>query len=212
MNSLAPNFLAEAAHISAGRLPVAGVDEVGRGPLAGPVTAAAVVLEPDRIPEGLDDSKRVGRARRKALAAELGACAETSVAHADVDEIERLNILQAAHLAMARALDGLPRRVRHALIDGRLAPPRLCCSCDTIVGGDRLCLSIAAASIVAKVARDAVIVELAQQHPGYGWHTNAGYGTPEHLAALRDLGLTPHHRRTFRPVLNILWQAESATA
>ncbi len=200
----APDFLRERRLHALGFAPVAGIDEVGRGPLAGPVTAAAVILDPDCIPDGLDDSKRLPRKRREALAATLARCAEISVAHADVDEIERLNILQAAHLAMLRALDGLPRRPRHAFIDGRILPPGAPCRCEALVGGDGRCLSIAAASIVAKVARDALMVDLAQQHPGYGWDRNAGYGTPQHLAALRDLGPTPHHRRTFRPVHNIL--------
>ncbi len=210
-DSVAPDFTRELRLHAAGVYPVAGIDEVGRGPLAGPVTAAAVILDPDCIPEGLDDSKRLSRGRRSALSDLLRDCAEVAVGHADVGEIEQINILRAAHLAMARALDGLPRRARHALVDGNCVPRKLGCSCDMIVGGDRRCLSIAAASIVAKVARDAVMVDLAQQHPEYGWDTNAGYGTPKHLLALQTCGVTPHHRRTFRPVHNILWQAETVT-
>ena len=209
--SPAPDFSLELRLHGSGRMPVAGIDEVGRGPLAGPVTAAAVILEPDCIPDGIDDSKRLSRARREELAAILRDCAEIGVAHATVEEIEEFNILRAAHLAMTRALDRLPRRARHALIDGNQAPRQLACPCDLVVGGDRRSVSIAAASIVAKVARDAVMVDLAQQHPVYGWHTNVGYSTPAHLAALRDFGPSPHHRRSFRPVHNILWQAETVT-
>lgn len=201
-----PDFVLELQLHSAGRLPVAGVDEVGRGPLAGPVTAAAVILDPDCVPEGLDDSKKLSPARRARLSAALTECAEVAVAHADVDEIERLNILRAGHLAMCRAIDALPRRVRHALIDGNCAPRDLTCPFDLVVGGDGRCVSIAAASIVAKVARDAIMAKLALEHPDYGWETNAGYGTPAHLAALHAFGPTPHHRRTFAPVHNMLRQ------
>ena len=208
----APDFTLELRLIAAGTVPVAGVDEVGRGPLAGPVTAAAVVLDPDCIPGGLDDSKRLPAARRRELDAALRDCAEVSVAHADVDEIETLNILRAAHLAMCRAVDGLPRRARHVLIDGNMIPAGMTCAAEALVGGDGRCVSIAAASIVGKVARDRIMAELDRCHPGYGWCTNAGYATAEHLAALHRLGPTAHHRRGFRSVHNILYPEAAVSA
>jgi ribonuclease HII len=188
---------------------VAGVDEAGRGPLAGPVTACAVRLDPLRIPQGLADSKALSPARREALCAAILDVAEVSVAHATVEEIDTLNILRASHLAMERAVAGLS--VDHALIDGNLLPRGLACPATAIVKGDALCLSIAAASIVAKVTRDRIMVDLAQQHPGYGWEANMGYPTPDHLQALRSLGVTPWHRRSFKPVHNILYQEVSVT-
>lgn len=201
-----PDFAAEQGVAGWPLVPVAGVDEVGRGPLAGPVTAAAVILDPSRLPAGLDDSKRLSAARRAALAEELRACAIVSVAHASVAEIDRLNILHAALLAMRRAVEGLPRTPAHVLVDGNRTPPDLPCPATPLVKGDARSLSIAAASIIAKVARDALMAELARQHPGYGWERNAGYPTPAHLDALKRLGVTPHHRRSFAPVHNILYQ------
>lgn len=190
---------------------VAGVDEVGRGPLAGPVTAAAVVLDPSRIPAGLADSKQLTAARRAALAEALRDCATCALGWASVEEIDRLNIRQASFLAMRRALAALPIPPEHALIDGNALPDDLPCPASAVVKGDALCLSIAAASIIAKVARDAVMVTLSQQHPGYGWESNAGYGSKAHLQALLDLGVTPHHRRSFKPIHNILYQQHSVT-
>lgn len=190
---------------------IAGVDEVGRGPLAGPVTAAAVILDSNRIPEGLNDSKKLSPKRRAALSTELIECAEVSVAHASVEEIDEINILRATHLAMERAVAGLHRRPDMALIDGNLVPNRLSCPARSIIKGDGKCLSIAAASIVAKIARDAIMWDLAQQFPGYGWETNAGYGSKSHIAALENLGPTPHHRRSFKPVHNILYQAKNVS-
>ncbi|MBW6505350.1 MAG: ribonuclease HII [Rhodobacteraceae bacterium] len=207
----APDYSFESAASERGFLRIAGVDEVGRGPLCGPVTAAAVVLNPAQIPAGLNDSKKLSAARRNALAAEIWASADCAVAHASVEEIDTLNILQASHLAMRRALSGLRHAPDHALIDGNRMPRGLTISAECIVRGDARCLSIAAASIIAKVARDALMVDLAQQYPGYGWEKNAGYPTPDHLAALRNLGVTPHHRRSFRPVHNILYQDISLT-
>ena len=204
-----PDFSRESALLAEGALRVAGLDEVGRGPLAGPVTAAAVVLDRRRIPEGLDDSKVLDPAVREALAVEILACASVAIVHVDVEEIDRLNILHAALLAMRRAVTALGIVPCHALVDGDRCPDGLPCPATPVVGGDGLCLSIAAASIVAKVARDRLMVELAQQHPGYGWETNAGYATKMHLSALQDLGPSPHHRRSFAPVRNILWQEES---
>ena len=207
----APDLAFETAARARGLLRIAGVDEVGRGPLAGPVTAAAVVLDPAHIPHGLNDSKTLTAARREALAAELWAVADCAVAHANVAEIDALNILHASHLAMCRALAGLARAPDHALIDGNRMPRDIGHSAECIVRGDARSLSIAAASIIAKVARDALMVDLAQQFPGYGWERNAGYPTPDHLAALKNLGVTPHHRRSFRPVHNILYQDISLT-
>ncbi|AXQ92394.1 ribonuclease HII [Cereibacter azotoformans] len=211
MEIACPDWSHESAAFAEGFTCIVGVDEVGRGPLAGPVTAAAVRLFPGRVPEGLNDSKKLTAARRETLAAEILAVAEVSVAHASVEEIDRLNILQASHLAMARALAGLPCPPDFALIDGHLIPKGLAHRCRAIVKGDALCLSIAAASIVAKVARDRIMVDLEQQHPGYGWRTNAGYGTRDHLQALLNLGPTPHHRRSFKPVHNILYQEASVS-
>jgi len=188
---------------------IAGVDEVGRGPLAGPVTAAAVILDPAAIPQGLNDSKRLGPARRAALAAQLLTCARVSVAHASVAEIDALNILRAAHLAMARAVAGLPSPPDHVLVDGNALPDGLPFPAQAIVKGDARSLSIAAASIMAKTCRDRIMRDLAQHHPGYGWETNMGYPSKYHKAALQDLGVTPHHRRSFRPVHHILYQGKS---
>ena len=178
---------------------VAGVDEAGRGPLAGPVVAAAVVLDPDCYPEGLDDSKLLTAARRAELLAALRDCARIGVGIASVAEVDALNIHWATMLAMERAVAALPRPPCHVLVDGN-RKPRWTRSTETVVGGDALCLSIAAASIVAKVTRDRLMTDLAAAHAGYGWATNMGYATPAHRAALVRLGATPHHRRSFAPV------------
>jgi ribonuclease HII len=183
---------------------ICGVDEVGRGPLAGPVVAAAVIL-PRRLPatlrKHLDDSKKVPPVRRLELHDIILDCAEVGIGRAEVSEIDAVNILQATFLAMARALETV--RADHALVDGNQKPP-LSCAVTCIVEGDSKSFSIAAASIVAKVTRDREMGRLAAEHPGYGWETNVGYGTPEHLAALRRLGVTPHHRRSFAPVATLL--------
>jgi ribonuclease HII len=209
MAGILPDFQHETAALVSGALRVVGVDEVGRGPLAGPVTAAAVRLDPAHIPDGLNDSKLLTVARREVLYTEIMAAAEVSVAHATVEEIDLLNILRASHLAMERAVAGL--KADHALIDGNLIPRGLTCPATAIVKGDAKCLSIAAASIVAKVTRDRIMVDLAQQYPGYGWEANAGYPTKAHLAALRNLGVSPWHRRSFKPVHNMLYQENSIT-
>ena len=201
-----PDFSLESAAHRLGIPRVAGVDEVGRGPLAGPVTAAAVCLDPAQIPEGLADSKTLAPARREYLANLLWQVADVSVAHASVHEIDRLNILAASHLAMERAVAGLKSSPDHLLIDGNRLPKALTVSAEAVVKGDAKSLSIAAASIVAKVVRDRIMVGLAQQYPGYGWERNAGYPTKEHKEALQDLGVTPEHRRSFAPVHNILYQ------
>jgi ribonuclease HII len=179
---------------------IAGVDEAGRGPLAGPVVAAAVIL-PSRLPRGLagliDDSKKLTRERRLiALAALREAGAEIAVAAASVAEIEQINILEASLLAMRRAISRLPRAPDHVLVDGNKSPG-CAIPCTAIIGGDGISLSIAAASIAAKILRDALMRRLAARHPGYGWETNAGYGAARHLAAIIALGPTRHHRMTF---------------
>jgi ribonuclease HII len=193
-----PDFSFETAAHARALAPVAGVDEVGRGPLAGPVTAAAVILDQARIPQGL-------------LYAEIMCSAQVSVAHATVEEIDALNILRASHLAMERAVAGLGTPPAHVLVDGNLIPAGLQGRAEAIVKGDAKSLSIAAASIIAKVTRDRIMVDLAQQHPGYGWEINAGYPTKQHLEALLNLGVTPWHRRSFRPVHNILYQEVSVS-
>ena len=200
----------EAAAIARGVIRVAGVDEAGRGPLAGPVVAAAVRLDPARIPAGLNDSKQLSARARARLFDVIVSVAEVSVAQASVEEIDRLNILRASHLAMCRAIMGLnpPDLV---LIDGNLIPKDLRYPARAVVGGDALVLSIAAASIMAKVTRDRIMVDLAQQFSVYGWERNAGYPTAEHRRALLDFGVTPHHRRSFAPVHKALYQDKSVT-
>ena len=206
-----PDFSFEQIAQSRGLPRVAGVDEVGRGPLAGPVVAAAVVLDPARIPPGLNDSKKLSLARRDALFDQIIASADVCIAQASVAEIDEHNILRAAHIAMTRAIAGLARAPDHLLIDGNLIPRGLTLSAQAIVKGDARSLSIAAASIVAKVWRDRHMVDLAQQFPGYGWEANAGYPTAAHKSALLTLGVTPHHRRSFKPVHNILYQDQIIT-
>ncbi|MEX0319863.1 MAG: ribonuclease HII [Ruegeria sp.] len=201
-----PNYDLEHALRARGYVRIAGVDEVGRGPLAGPVAAAAVILDPDRIPEGLNDSKKLTAKRREALDLALRQQAEVSVGQASVEEIDELNILRAAHLAMERAVAALDPAPDFLLIDGNMIPRGLGVPSQAVVKGDTRSVSIAAASIVAKIWRDQVMVDLAQQHPGYGWETNAGYPSKHHREALRNLGVTPHHRRSFKPVHNILYQ------
>ncbi|QMU59457.1 MAG: ribonuclease HII [Boseongicola sp.] len=199
-----PDFSFELEAVRSGFARVAGVDEVGRGPLAGPVTAAAVILDANNIPEGLNDSKKLSAKARNRLAIEIEAVALVSVAHASVEEIDQINILRASHLAMCRAMEGLGVPVDHALIDGNMIPRDLVCPATALIKGDGRSVSIAAASIVAKVVRDRIMVDLAQQHPGYGWERNAGYPTKAHREALQNLGVTPHHRRSFKTVHNIL--------
>lgn len=192
---------------------VAGIDEAGRGPWAGPVVAAAVVLDPRTLPEGLcgalDDSKKLSRRRRLVLMEALPHHARIGVGRAEVAEIDRMNILAATLLAMGRAVAALGVTPSLALIDGDRVPA-LSCPTRCVVGGDATSLSIAAASIVAKVTRDRIMADLARRCPGYGWERNAGYGTAEHRAALRRLGVSPHHRRSFKPIINILWSNENS--
>lgn len=201
-----PDFSYEQAAFARGLTRVAGVDEAGRGPLAGPVIAAAVILDPAHIPPGLNDSKQLSAKRREALCAALLEVADVAIGSASVDEIDAINILRASHLAMVRAVAGLKNTPHHVLIDGPMLPRGFNLSAQPIIRGDTLSLSIAAASIVAKTWRDRLMVDLAQQFPGYGWDHNAGYPTKGHKNALQNLGLTAHHRRSFKPVHNILYQ------
>jgi len=194
------SFELEAVELQIHGGPVAGVDEAGRGPLAGPVVAAAVILDPHNIPAGIADSKLLAPEVRRALYLRILATAQVGVGVAGVDRIDTDNILNASLWAMSAAVAQLPSRPRLALIDGNKMPPRLRCASRAIVRGDAKCLSIAAASIVAKVTRDRIMAAHAREHPGYGWETNKGYPTPEHLRALAALGPTPLHRRSFAPV------------
>ncbi|MDE3038765.1 MAG: ribonuclease HII [Pseudomonadota bacterium] len=200
-----PDFSFESSH---GGI-VAGVDEAGRGPWAGPVVAAAVILDPARLPDGVDDSKKVPAAKREMLYGLILASARTGVGMASAQEIDALNILQATMLAMQRAVASLGGLPDVALVDGNRAP-KLPCPAQMIVGGDALCLSIAAASIIAKVTRDRIMQDLAEEFPYYGWETNAGYGTSAHQNGLREYGVTPHHRRSFAPIRALLQTAEMA--
>jgi len=183
---------------------VCGVDEAGRGPLAGPVVAAAVIIDrscfPAELSDTLDDSKLLRREVREACCAALRGCARIGVGAASVAEIDRINILRASLLAMSRAVAALRVRPDLALIDGNQAPPALPCPAQTVIGGDALSFSIAAASVVAKVTRDRIMRALARRHPHYAWETNVGYSTRAHFAAIAARGVTLHHRRSFEPV------------
>jgi ribonuclease HII len=194
-----PSFRRERALLKQGIWPVAGCDEAGRGPLAGPVVAAAVVLDPKRIPKGMDDSKRLTSEKREELFEEICATASFAVAFASPARIDRDNILRASLWALARAVHALPQMPQHVFVDGR-DKIDTSCGCEAVIGGDGLVLSIAAASIIAKVSRDRLMCRLAQECPDYGFDVHKGYGVPQHLAALNALGPTVHHRRFFAPV------------
>jgi ribonuclease HII len=196
MNKTAPDLKFERKYKRLHKGPVAGVDEAGRGPLAGPVVAAAVVLDPRCIPEGIDDSKVLTAAKRADLCAQLLGCAQVGVGIASVEEIDAINIFWATMLAMTRAVEALGLRPAFVLVDGNRCPDWDHQS-HAVVGGDARCLSIAAASIVAKHRRDCIMDELDVLHPGYGWRSNKGYSAKIHQEALRVLGPTPHHRRSF---------------
>jgi ribonuclease HII len=192
---MAPCFKIEKAYPE----PLAGVDEAGCAPLAGPVVAAAVVLDRRSFPRGIDDSKAIPAPTREAIFARLQKSARIGVGIASVEEIDRLNIYWARMLAMVRAVDALGFEPAMVLVDGN-ACPKWNRPSKAIVAGDAKCRSIAAASIIAKVTRDRIMAEYAREHPGYGWETNKGYPTRQHLHALDQLGLTPLHRRSFAPV------------
>jgi ribonuclease HII len=195
-----PSFRRERALLKQGVWPVAGCDEAGRGPLAGPVVAAAVVLDPKRIPKGLDDSKRLTAEQREELFEKICRTSAFAVAFASPARIDRDNILRASLWALARAVQALPEPPRHVFVDGR-DRIEVTGACEAVIGGDGLLMSIAAASIVAKVTRDRLMCALAQDCPGYGFEQHKGYAVPEHLAALDRLGPSVHHRSLFAPVV-----------
>ena len=207
-----PHFIYESRLLKTMLGPICGVDEAGRGPLAGPVVAAAVILDKKRLPKGLNDSKQLDEETREELFPQiLEMAVAVGVGEASVDEIDLVNIRQATHLAMARAVRALQVPAQFALVDGNDAPA-LPCKCDTLVGGDGRSLSIAAASIVAKVTRDRLMIRLHQEHPGYNWCSNKGYGTPEHYSGLKLHGVTIHHRRSFAPIRVMLSGGEPLAA
>src|SRR4051794_5443202 len=195
-----PSFRRERALIKRGVWPIAGCDEAGRGPLAGPVVAAAVVLDPKRIPKGIDDSKRLTAERREELFEQICATSSFAVVYGSRERIDRDNILRASLWALARAVAALPVAPQHVFVDGR---DRLAtsCECTAVIGGDGLVMSIAAASIIAKVTRDRLMCALAQDCPGYGFESHKGYAVPEHLEALDRLGPSVYHRSFFAPVV-----------
>lgn len=194
-----PNYTIESSYSGI----VAGVDEAGCGPWAGPVVAAAVILNPSKRPRGMNDSKKLPALKRNALFDTIMTHAKTGIGIASVAEIDTLNILQARLLAMRRAIEQLGTMPEVALIDGNRAP-KLSCTVRMVVGGDSECMSIAAASIIAKVTRDRMMQALAAEFPHYGWHSNAGYGTKDHQKALAIHGVCEHHRRSFRPIRELL--------
>jgi ribonuclease HII len=200
-----PDYVLEQAAIADGHTTIAGVDEVGRGPWAGPVVAGAAILDigllPDELLKALDDSKKLKPTRRfeiyEWMKAEAGIL--LGIGMASVEEVDEINILQASLRAMRRAVENLPNAPSYVLVDGN-KPPKLDCPVQCVVKGDAKSLSIAAASIAAKVTRDAIMEDLDQAFPGYGWNTNSGYGTKAHQDGLKRLGVTKHHRRSFKPV------------
>jgi ribonuclease HII len=210
-----PTFRRERAALKRGVWPVAGCDEAGRGPLAGPVVAAAVILDPKRVPRGLDDSKKLDPETRAKLHAKICATAEVSVAVAPPARIDRDNILRASLWALARAVAALPVRPKLVFVDGRDRID-IACECTPVISGDAIIASIAAASIVAKVTRDRLMIRLGLHYPGYGFEHHKGYSVPEHFEALARLGPTIHHRRSFAPVaassVDILAAAEIEAA
>ncbi len=197
--ALRPTFRRERRALNKGIFPIAGCDEAGRGPLAGPVVAAAVILDPARIPRGLNDSKKLDAEEREALYKKICASAQVAVAFGSIERIDRDNILRASLWALARAVKALPVMPRLVFVDGNM---RIDCGCDceAVVSGDALVNSIAAASIVAKVTRDRLMRQLGLAHPGYGFERHMGYSVPEHFEALARLGPTAHHRKSFAPV------------
>jgi len=194
-----PTFRRERAALKRGVWPVAGCDEAGRGPLAGPVVAAAVILDPKRVPRGLDDSKKLDAETREKLYARICASAEVAVAFAPPSRIDRDNILRASLWALARAVAALPVKPKLVFVDGR-DRIEASCDCEAVISGDAIIASIAAASIVAKVTRDRLMIRLGMLYPGYGFESHKGYSVPAHFNALARLGPTIHHRRSFAPV------------
>ncbi len=182
---------------------VAGVDEAGRGPWAGPVIAAAVIVNRADFPEGVDDSKKIKAEKRELLYKHIIETCQVGIGSSSAEEIDEINILQATMLAMKRAVENLPTLPHTALIDGNKAP-KIQCNTVTIVKGDAKSLSIAAASIIAKVTRDRIMANLALEYPAYGWNTNSGYGTKIHQNALLQYGITAHHRKSYKPIAKII--------
>ena len=205
-----PDFKLEREKMRAGAALVVGIDEAGIGPWAGPVVAAAVRLDPDALPDGVDDSKTLTAHRRQIAFDAILQKASVGIGIADAARVDRENVLRASHWAMAEAVRGLKFVPDLALVDGRNVPD-LGCRVEVIVDGDAMILSIAAASIIAKVTRDRIMTAFAQHHPGYGFDKHKGYGTSEHRAAIAALGLTPIHRRSFKPIQAAL-AAAAATA
>jgi ribonuclease HII len=196
---LRPSFRRERRALVKGIWPIAGCDEAGRGPLAGPVVAAAVVLDPERIPRGLNDSKKLDAEAREKLYEKIMASAQVAVAFGSIGRIDRDNILRASLWALARAVKALPLRPQLVFVDGNIKID--CgCECQAVVSGDALVASVAAASIVAKVTRDRLMTRLGLAHPGYGFERHMGYSVPEHFEALARLGPSIHHRKSFAPV------------
>lgn len=202
-NNQGPTFIFETDLIRQGLDPVCGIDEAGRGPWSGPVVAAAVILAPEDIPDGINDSKKLTHTLRAQLFDKIRARAQVGVGIVDVADIDRLNILQATFLAMRLAAKDLPVQPAVALIDGT-GKPGLECDMHTLIKGDQRSLSIAAASIIAKVTRDRIMVDLAKQFPHYGWESNKGYGTAAHQAGLKSHGVTEHHRKSYKPIQKLL--------
>ena len=201
-----PNFDVETRLIRKGYKAIAGVDEVGRGCIAGPVTAAAVILNPQKIPSGLNDSKKLNLKNREKIFRSIQDTGTFCVAHSSVEEIDQIKILQATLLSMKRAILGLHIKPDFVLIDGNKSPEGLESNFETRIKGDSKSLSIAAASIVAKITRDRIMSRLDKEFPGYNWSQNAGYPTKMHKSAILDIGITPYHRRSFKPVYNILYE------
>jgi ribonuclease HII len=208
---LRPTFTRERRALKKGVWPVAGCDEAGRGPLAGPVVAAAVILDPNRVPRGLNDSKKLDADEREKLYAKICATAEVAVAFGSIARIDRDNILRASLWALARAVAALSSRPRLVYVDGR---DRIDCGCDceAVIKGDALVASVAAASIVAKVTRDRLMTRIGAACPGYGFERHRGYGVPEHRAALDRHGPTGFHRRSFAPVYARLVTTDDAAS
>jgi len=206
-----PSFDLEAAMMDQFRGPVAGIDEAGRGPWAGPVVVAAVILDPERIPGGLNDSKLMTPEAREDRYQAILATSIVSVVIGPVRQIDRINILQASLWGMRAAYRRLGVPAGSALIDGNIVPKRFPCKARAVVGGDGLSLSVAAASIVAKVTRDRMMVKLSRRYRRYAWDSNKGYGTPEHAAAIKKHGVCTHHRRSFSPIERALRLIETGT-
>lgn len=198
-----PDFHFELAEIKNGHSHICGIDEAGRGPWAGPVVASAVILDPQNIPQGLNDSKKLRQARREALYAPIMDSADVGIGIVSAADIDSINILEATYLAMARALQNLKQLPTLALVDGNRRPS-LTCNVQTIIGGDAKSLSIAAASIIAKVTRDRIMIEMDRHFPHYGFAKHKGYGTAHHARSLVQFGPCVEHRKSFKPIAALL--------